>query len=229
MQPIKNLVVYGEKGTDDDGAIVYNLHSSNRDVSNLHEIHLEENDKLLELILEDGTSWMCDASTMHEVFPELDPALKPPGTRDIKPDFYVLPNSIEAPSTERGIVGKIALKILKVFAKKTIGKGILELSKKLEDKHLLNEINIKVIPKNFLTTGASLFTVDKNFEFGIFDGKPSDNPFFLFIHGTNSDTFGTFQDLKASSAWKTLHQTYGKNILAFQHRTLTESPLLNVV
>lgn len=229
MQPIKNLVVYGEKGTDDYGAIVYNLHSSNRDVSNLHEIHLEENDKLLELILEDGTSWMCDASTMHEVFPELDPALKPPGTRDVKPDFYVLPNSIEAPSTERGIVGKIALKILKVFAKKTIGKGILELSKKLEDKHLLNEINIKVIPKNFLTTGASLFTVDKNFEFGIFDGKPSDNPFFLFIHGTNSDTFGAFQDLKTSSAWKTLHQTYGKNILAFQHRTLTESPLLNVV
>ncbi|SRX72966.1 CHAT domain-containing protein [Aequorivita antarctica] len=229
MDPIKKLVVYGKKETSEDGAVVYNLQASNRDVSNQHEIQLEANDKLLELVLDDGTSWMCDASTMHEVFPELDPALKPPGSRDMQPDIFVMPDSVEAPSTERGIVGKIAVKLLKVFAKKAIGKGVAELSKKLEDKHLQNEIDSTVIPKNFLATGAALFTVDKDFKFGAFDGKPSNSPFFLFIHGTNSDTFGAFQDLKASPVWNTLHQIYGKNVLAFQHRTLTESPLLNVV
>ncbi|SRX55204.1 CHAT domain-containing protein [Aequorivita sp. CIP111184] len=229
MEPIKKLVVYGKKETDEEGAVVYNLQASNRDVSNQHEIQLEANDKLLELVLDDGTSWMCDASTMHEVFPELDPALKPPGSRDMQPDIFVMPDSVEAPSTERGIIGKIAVKLLKVFAKKAIGKGVAELSKKLEDKHLQNEIDSTVIPKNFLATGAGLFTVDKDFKFGVFDEKPSNNPFFLFIHGTNSDTFGAFQDLKASPAWNTLHQIYGKNVLAFQHRTLTESPLLNVV
>ena len=229
MEPIKKLVVYGEKLTDEDGAVVYNLQSSNRDVSNQHEIHLAENDKLLELVLDDGTSWMCDASTMHEVFPELDPALKPPGSREMQPDVFVLPESVEAPATERGIIGKIAVKLLKVFAKKAIGKGVAELARKLDDKHLQNEIDATVIPKNYLTTGAALFTIDKDFKLGTFDGNVSNNPFFLFIHGTNSDTFGAFQDLKASTAWTTLHQIYGKNILGFQHRTLSESPLLNVV
>ncbi|OBX26568.1 lecithin:cholesterol acyltransferase [Gelidibacter algens] len=229
MEPIKKLVVYGKKETDEEGVVVYNLQASNRDVSNQHEIELAENDKLLELVLDDGTTWMCDASTMHEVFPELDPALKPPGSRDMQPEIFVLPESVEAPATERGIVGKIAVKLLKVFAKKAIGKGVVDLSKKLEDKHLQNEIDSAVIPKNFLATGAGLFTVDKDFKFGTFDGKPSNNPFFLFIHGTNSDTFGAFCDLKASPAWNTLHQLFGQNVLAFQHRTLTESPLLNVV
>ncbi len=229
MEPIKKLVVYGRKETAEDGAVIYNLQASNRDVSNQHEIQLGENDKLLELVLDDGTSWMCDASTMHEVFPELDPALKPPGSRDMQPDVFVMPDSVDAPSTERGIVGKIALKLLKVFAKKAVGSGVAALSKKLEDKHLQNEIDTAVMPKNFLDTGAALFTVDRDFKFGAFDGKPSNSPFFLFIHGTNSDTFGAFQDLKASPVWNTLHQIYGKNVLAFQHRTLTESPLLNVV
>lgn len=229
MEPIKKLVVYGEKETDSDGAVVYNLQAINRDVSNQHEIQLAANDKLLELILDDGTSWMCDASTMHEVFPELDPALKPPGSRDIQSDVFVLPNAVEAPSTERGIIGKIALKLLKVIAKKSVGKGVVALSKKLEDKHLQNGIEDAILPKKYLETGAAIFTVDTDFKFGIFDGKPSNSPFFLFIHGTNSDTFGAFQDLKASPVWKTMHQLYGKNVLAFQHRTLSESPLLNVV
>ncbi|OAD90300.1 hypothetical protein A7A78_07070 [Aequorivita soesokkakensis] len=229
MEPIKKLVVYGKKETNEEGAVVYNLQASNRDVSNQHEIQLEANDKLLELVLDDGTSWMCDASTMHEVFPELDPALKPPGSRDMHPDVFVIPDSVDAPSTERGIVGKIALKLLKVFAKKAVGSGVAALSKKLEDKHLQNEIDPAVLPKNFLVAGAALFTVDRDFKFGVFDGKASNSPFFLFIHGTNSDTFGAFQDLKATPVWNTLHQIYGKNVLAFQHRTLSESPLLNVV
>lgn len=229
MEPIKKLVVYGKMEIDQEGVVIYNLQASNRDVSNQHDINLAENDKLLELVLDDGTTWMCDASTMHEVFPELDPALKPPGSRDMQPDIFVLPESVDAPATERGIIGKIAVKLLKVFAKKAIGKGVVDLSKKLEDKHLQNEVDSTVIPKNFLATGAALFTVDQDFKFGTFDGKPSNSPFFLFIHGTNSDTFGAFCDLKATPTWNTLHQIYGKNVLAFQHRTLTESPLLNVV
>jgi tetratricopeptide (TPR) repeat protein/pimeloyl-ACP methyl ester carboxylesterase len=229
MEPIKKLVVYGKKEIDAEGAVVYNLQANNRDISNQHEIELEENDKLLELILSDGTSWMCDASTMHEVFPELNPALKPPGSRDMHPDVFVMPDSVEAPATERGIIGKIAVKLLKVFAKKAVGKGVVALSRKLEDKNLQNQIDLNVHPKNYLDDGAAIFTVNQDFKFGIFDGKPSNNPFFLFIHGTNSDTFGAFQALKTTPAWSTMHQLYGQNVLAFQHRTLTESPLLNVV
>ncbi|MRT17605.1 CHAT domain-containing protein [Vitellibacter sp. q18] len=229
MEPIKKLVVYGEKETTADGGVSYNLQASNRDAANQHEIPLAANDKLLQLVLEDGTSWMCDAATLHEVFPELDPALKPPGSRDLQPEIFVMPEAVEAPATERGIIGKIAVKLLKVFAKKTVDSGVAALAKKLEDKHLQNQVDPTMLPTDFMDTGAALFTVDRDFNFGPFDGKPSNSPFFLFIHGTNSDTFGAFQDLKASPAWHTLHQLYGKNVLAFQHRTLTESPLRNVV
>ena len=229
MEPIKKLVVYGNKEADADGADVYNLTGSNRDVSHQHEIPLSENDKLLEFILDDGTSWMCDASTMHEIFPELDPALKPPGSRDMEVEVFVLPEAMEAPATERGIIGKIALKLLKVFVKKSIGKGVAELARKLDDKHLQNGINSTIISKDLLSNGAGLFTVDKDFALVNFNGNSSNDPFFLFIHGTNSDTLGAFQDLKSSAAWNTLHAIYGKNVLAFQHRTLSESPLHNVV
>src|SRR5690606_20673250 len=117
MEPIKKLVIYGKKETAEDGAVIYNLQASNRDVSNQHEIQLEGNDKLLELVLDDGTSWMCDASTMHEVFPELDPALKPPGSRDMQPDVFVMTDSVDAPSTERGIDGKYSLNHLQIITK----------------------------------------------------------------------------------------------------------------
>ncbi len=229
MEPIKKLVVYGEKETAADGGVIYNLQGSNRDVANQHEIPLAANDKLLHLVLEDGTTWMCDASTLHEIFPEIDPALKPPGSRDLQPEVFVMPEAVDAPATERGIIGKIAVKLLKVFAKKAVESGVAALAKKLEDKHLQNGIDPAQLPKNLLDSGAGLFTVDRNFGLQAFDGKPSNSPFFLFIHGTNSDTLGAFQDLKGSSVWNTLHQLYGKNVLAFQHRTLTESPLRNVV
>ncbi|MBT0609189.1 CHAT domain-containing protein [Aequorivita echinoideorum] len=229
MEPIQKLVVYGHKETTLDDVIVYNLQSVNRDISNQHTISLQQGDKL-QLVLEDGTTWMCDASTLHEIYPELDPALRPPGTRDILPEVFVLPSSVEAPATERGIIGKIALKLLKIFTKKAVGGGIMALAEKLENEHLKFKISEDVLAPDYLENGAALYTVDKNFNFGKFDGKSSNKPFFLFIHGTNSDTFGAFQELsKGKATWDSLHQIYGSNVIAFQHRTLSESPLKNAV
>src|SRR5690606_31503808 len=173
---------------------------------------------------------MCDASTLHEIYPELDPALKPPGTRDLQPDVFVLPESVEATATERGIAGKIVVKLLKVFNKKAVGGGVIALAKKLENEHLQHKIDKSVLAADFLEKGAAIYTVDREFNFGKFEGKPSNLPFFLFIHGTHSDTFGAFEDLKNSTTvWNGLHQIYGNNVIAFQHRTLSESPLENVV
>lgn len=121
MEPINKLLIYGTK-TRVEGADVYLLEPGSRDVSKTHEISLKDNDKLLELVLSDDeeTTWFCDASTLHEVFPELDPALKASGTREISDEVFVMPASIDAPATERGIIGKIAVKLLKVFLKKSI-------------------------------------------------------------------------------------------------------------
>ncbi len=235
MKPFKKLVVHGTKEVEKDGSITYKLESSNRDIGNRNEITLNNDEQILELTLEGGATWMVDPSTLYEVFPEMDPATQPASQRDGDSFDFVLPAAVDAPATERGIIGKIALKLLKVFVKNKISHSIGDIAGKLEDKQLQNHIpdNSKIWKKlkkeDLLKNGAELFKVNANFEFDLFDRKSSDKPFFLFIHGTCSDTFGAFQDLENSQAWKTLFDIYGDNVIAFQHRTLTESPLENVV
>ena len=235
MKPIKKLVLHGKKETLTDGSIVYRLESNNRDASNQHEVILKDDNKILEFVLEDNVTWRCDPSTLHEVFPHIDPALKHSENRDATVDTLVLPNHIDAAATDRGIIGKIAIKLLKVFAKKTIKGSISEIANRLENKHLLFGISGRspiwdsITKTSYLEKGAELFRVKKDFSFDVFNNKASSKPFFLFIHGTNSSTLGAFEDLAQSQAWSTIHDTYGRNVLAFQHRTLTESPLENAV
>ncbi len=166
MVPINTLVIYGTKETEEDGSIVYNLKAPTRDAVNRHEVGLKENDKLLELVLEDGTSWMCDASTLHEVYPELDPALKPSGDRSLPRDEFELPTQIQSSASERGFLGKIVVTLLKVVLKEKIDKKVNEIAGRLEDQHLLNGIP-KESPewdekrkKDYLLQGGGLFSID---------------------------------------------------------------------
>lgn len=232
MSAIPKLIFYGEETLSPDGSLVYNIATAKRDVTNRHEINLDKNDKILDLTFDDGTTWMCDASTLHEVFPQADPVVSRAMNRggDIEIPVY-----LEADEQQRGIIGKIALKTLKLFAKKTVSNKIGDIARRLEDKNLLNGIgeNHAMWMNNSLTVfkdeGAGLFRIDEKFNFSKFDGGNAGKPYFLFIHGTNSDTYGAFASLMNSEAWKTLHKNYAGNVIAFQHRTLTESPLENVV
>jgi len=57
-------------------------------------------------------------------------------------------------------------------------------------------------------------------------------PLLIFIHGTASTTHGSFSDLWTSSiddVWGDLEKIYGNNIFAFEHRSLTHSPLRNAL
>ncbi|HEX5026123.1 MAG TPA: hypothetical protein VFV68_12665, partial [Agriterribacter sp.] len=236
MLPIRNLVVYGQKKADPiDGSVTYVVESSNRDADNKHTISLEEKDKQLEFVFSDDTIWICDAATLHELYPEADVATKPPGERSLGDGSFELPASIQSPGSERGIVGTIALKLVKVFAKKAVTSGVGKIAENLENKHLKNGIpaNSPVwaggFEKKMVEEGAAVLRIDKNFTFSKFDTGDINKPFFLFIHGTNSDTLGAFAELAKAPAWGTLHGLYGNNVIAFQHRTLTKSPLENAV
>ena len=58
------------------------------------------------------------------------------------------------------------------------------------------------------------------------DGRP----WLLFIHGTGSTTWGSFGELWSSARQRQLAQLreqYGDRVLAFEHRTLTHSPIRN--
>ncbi len=61
------------------------------------------------------------------------------------------------------------------------------------------------------------------------DGK---GPVLLFLHGTASSTSGSFSGLwtpQAGSLINPLFRHYGGRVLAYQHRTLTESPIENTL
>ena len=61
-------------------------------------------------------------------------------------------------------------------------------------------------------------------------GSPDERPWLLFIHGTGSTTWGSFGELwseaRQPQLWR-LRDLYGDRVLAFEHRTLTHSPLRN--
>lgn len=56
-------------------------------------------------------------------------------------------------------------------------------------------------------------------------------PLLVFIHGTGSSTTGSFGDLQkvSNDDWKALESKFGDRIFAFEHYTLSESPIQNAV
>lgn len=76
----------------------------------------------------------------------------------------------------------------------------------------------------------------------ITDGRqslPNDRPLLVFLHGTMSSVLGSFGALcaagndeagrAAASARAALHSAYGEHIYAFEHRSLTHSPIRNAL
>lgn len=56
-------------------------------------------------------------------------------------------------------------------------------------------------------------------------------PLLVFVHGTGSSTLGSFGDLQAGGGevWAALERHYRGGIFAFEHRTLSESPIENAL
>ena len=56
-------------------------------------------------------------------------------------------------------------------------------------------------------------------------------PLLVMIHGTGSNTSGSFDALQSASRayWKPFEDRYGDRVLAFEHRTLSESPAENAL
>ncbi|RYG33202.1 MAG: alpha/beta hydrolase, partial [Chitinophagaceae bacterium] len=187
---------------------VYALGSNTRGELEKHTITLKQG-QLVEFVFEDGTSWLSSDQTIQDVFPEAVIAKRGGGDGE-----FEIPLSIQAPGDERGIFGNVALKLLKVFAKKGIQKSVRQLATDLEKKQLENKTGLFRLDPQFALHGDIPVAVNQ--------------PFLLFLHGTNSSTSGSFGELAGTEVWNYILQTYGQRVMAFQHETLTKSPLQNV-
>jgi hypothetical protein len=58
-----------------------------------------------------------------------------------------------------------------------------------------------------------------------------DRPMLVFVHGTGSNTLGSFGDLRTGDRdlWGALEGRFKGGIFAFEHRTLSESPIENAI
>jgi tetratricopeptide (TPR) repeat protein len=184
----------------------YKINGTTRGLIDTHTIKIENN-RIVELVFEDSTNWICNSDTLDEVFPEA--TLQ---QRSIDGAFHV-PTVLKTPESQRGIVGDIALKVLNVFTKKEIGKETKAIASNLEKKQLENY--------------SGLYRIDSDFKFQKFEPDQTNKPYLIFLHGTSSSTKGSFGELVNSELWKYIYQNYGNNVLAFQHESLTKSPLLN--
>lgn len=172
--------------------------------------------KVVEFTYEDGTVWLGDYQTIDEIFPGTSEHLR--SIEKTKSDVLDIPAELVVEEQSRGGAFRaIALKVVKIFTKKKVLTPLVkDLAEKLEQKHLT------------LGPGPGLFRLTPAFELK----KPTYGPegdYLLFLHGTASSTHGSFGDLQGATAWTFIHQTFGDRVLAFEHQSLTLSPLQNVL
>ena len=188
-------------------------------------LELDEN-HIIEFDFEDETVWMGDNETIKTLFPlEVK--------RSAGGDELYLPHELESDVQDRGVFNKIGIKLLKVFVKeKVIQPKIRDLARNLEDKQLaFTGENFKNVQYGLLTACSPeielrplKFNSEKEAVLDV------NSRHLLLLHGTGSSTASSFGELRDSEEWKKLIKKYGEQqLIAFQHRTLTSSPLENIL
>ena len=203
-----------------------------------------EDDDLIEFVLDDGVSMWTSVAAYREQQFRLKPGLRKTKGLDVEP-------ILEPHISNRGMVSDIATSALRILRLKRD-----EILEQAEDPSQwpdwlkpygftkLNQL------RGWLTTKLIIWLVENKLDpqEGLYRwGKPltehvpaltspgtipSGKPILLFIHGTASSTEGSFGALRtddASSEWETLTQTFKDDIYAFEHRTMSQSPIDNAL
>ena len=217
-------------------------------------VHDLGDDEVVELTFEDNSRWFLGGTELAE----LQRRRPPPSRGDAPPtDEIVFDDSLFADGRSRGIIGS-ALRKLRVLLVE-LRDGLGETAAEAADEHarapLGEQLRSRVIDplahgiarqleRRLIENGTSrlcrvgfaegvagaptleLTTIDA---FPEPDGERG--PALLLLHGTLSSTQGSFGDL-----WSTrpadlarLRARFGERIYAFEHRTLTESPVDNAL
>jgi len=203
--------VEGEKvqGTDGDyidGLQVFKL-SSNRRVGEPIK-HVVSKEELAEIVFEDNSTWIGP-------LPELQSYLG--GELQNRSAVFTIPNSVGLKQS-RGIIKNIGLKFLKIFKTKKL---------KTTTKELAIKIDKSIVPKEGLYFINSDFTLGEPVSKALLEnGKKH----LLFLHGTVSKYSNSFKDLiENSKVRQDLWNEYSGNLIAFNHHTLSKSPIENAI
>jgi tetratricopeptide (TPR) repeat protein len=175
-----------------------------------HRLDVADDD-IVELELEGGIRLWQRADTLQSDFPGV-------AIRGAAADGYELPSALPLGGARRG-VGPWVIKGLKIFGIDLAGDIADIVSSKVE---------------GVLKPGPGLYRCGSS---SALDLQPvgkldATKPVLVFIHGTASTTDGSFAGLwegGSSARYAELDKGYDGQVLAFQHRTLTQSPIENAL
>lgn len=166
-----------------------------------------KDNEVISLTMSNGVEWFYDGAGF-EAF------LKKQSTARGSGNMLVVPSELIPLGGTRGWTETISTVGIKIFTGMAAEGTAQWLVTKMESK---------------LQPG--LYGLNDAFKFTSFDKEKAatGKPYLLFIHGTNSTTEGAFQDLKTNEVYANLFKYYEGRVLAFEHKTLSESPVKNVI
>lgn len=185
----------------------YEIATSIRGSVETHEIRVHEQ-TLFQFEFEDDTVWLSDTDDLAQLFP----AANQLGRGE---EGFMLPSYLPVGGAQRGLISDVAMKLVHVFTRPVLDEKIGAFAEDLEKKQLDNK--------------SGLYQLTDDFQLKDYTPEAARKTYLLFIHGTNSSTSGSFNGLKDSPTWSFIRSRYATSVLAFQHETLTKSPLLNLL
>lgn len=181
------------------------------------EIQVEPDD-VFEIVTSDGLRWIVNGEELLEKY-----SGKTGGTRGAGAEkVYEFNNRRVVPGETRGIGDGIDFTQLIKWSVKPIVDALLP--------PLVEKIDRKLVPDEglFIWDYKDRFTDKITAPAGI----PVSDEVLLFIHGTITNAQGTFGNLfegDADKDWETVKKRFANRVYAFQHHTLSQSPLQNAL
>lgn len=187
----------------------YLMQGTDSNIGEIYTVRLSD-ENIIELVFEDDTVWYCNFETIEGIFPEATLQRRTTG------GIFEIPYALKNSQTNSGLIKEALVKVVNIFKRKPVQKGIRDYAEDLERKQLGNQ--------------SGLYTLNSKFRLQKYTVPLTESPILLFIHGMASSTEESFGGIAKSSTWEDIYKLYSdSNILAFQHETLSKSPLQNAV
>ena len=204
--------------------------------------HVVGNDEIVVLELADGSSFITSAERLRASLRQSRPDLLGPGGEilvdrlrdDTGGDRNIVTKAIG------GLVSKVFTFTVNDAAVDPSGgviNGVIEAGISWAGTQALMSVvesRLRHNPGLYRWVGTSGTPADfepVNLETALDAAEAAKTPLLVFIHGTGSSTLGSFGELRSAGqdVWAALEARFGQHIYAFEHKTLSESPIENAL
>ncbi|MEN0003395.1 MAG: CHAT domain-containing protein [Bacteroidota bacterium] len=175
-------------------------------------IEIEGEHRLIELVFEDGTEWLAMPEEISALFPN-------EATRG-KEDAILIPDVLTFPTPNQRGLKKFFLKLVRLYTAAEAIKedAVTKLGVGVDEKIKDREVLYRISDASFMEE---------------FEAEPAnESKYLLLLHGFLSSTkgsFGDFAEAPLQGLWSKMRSIYQKNILGYDHHTISKSPIQNAI